>query len=93
MQLLLLGILWLFVGLHARVLDRIEAAADEYLQAAIEDIAARANQVVGHRDGCHAQDVVGDSEGSEGETQQGNNCDSLAREQRVDRFEIPEYPR
>lgn len=74
-------------------MDRIEAAADEYLQAAIEDIAARAYQVVGHRDGCHAQDVVGDSEGSEGQPQQGNNCDSLAREQRVDRFEIPEYPR
>ena len=92
LQLLLIRILRPLLWLGSRILYRVKTAADEDLQRAVENVAARSNHELSERDGGDAENVVGDSKRSECQAQQSHHRDPLARQQAVNGLEIPEDP-
>ena len=82
-----------FLRLQRRILDRVEAAANEDLQAAVESVAAGAEHELSDRDRRHAQDVIRYAERSKRQAQQCDNSYSFALKQAINCFEISEDPR
>lgn len=92
LQLLLLCAFWALLRSHRRILDRIKTATYEYLQSAVEGVAASADHEVGKRDRCYAEDVVRYAEWREGQTKQGNDGLAFTPQQTIYGFEISENP-
>lgn len=81
-----------FLRLQRRILDRVEAAANEDLQAAVESVAAGAKHELSDRDRRHAQDVIRYAKRSKRQAQQCDDSYSFALKQAINCFEIPEDP-